>query len=185
MKRTLGQLALAGVFAAMASSASAITITPFDTGLDGLNAGESTLGNAVASTFEDYNGTELGFTVEDNLAADISITVNPYLLSPSGIPSNSIALSYVINGATPIDILVNQVNVPSFGAIGAAGLALSLQASDVVSFFIDGVAGGSGNQVTFIVETTAAVPIGASGLLLLSGFGLLAATRRRKVATEI
>lgn len=184
MKRTLGQLALAGVFAILAGSASAVTIDPFD---PLLNAGDNTLGNAVADPLEFYeggSGTELFFDVAEALRANISITINPYLLSPNGTPSNDIDLFYSISGGAPMEIAVTQTLVPAFAAIGSAGLNLVLAAGQEVRFFVEGQAGGSGNQVTFIVETSV-VPIGATGLLLLSGFGALAATRRRKAKTTL
>lgn len=182
MHRTLLAAAVTVGMAITATSAAAVSVLPFGTPL---SAGDSTLGNAVATPFEDFSNTELSFTAATDLVADITITINPYLVSPSGIPSNSIALNYAINGGSLNMLPITDVSLPSGGSVGAAGISLLLSAGDVTSFFIDGSAGQSGNQVTFAIETVgqggpSPIPVPASGLMLITGAGVLAAARRRR-----
>lgn len=177
-------LALAAAFAGMASVASvaaAVTVTPFATPL---TAGDAAFGNAVAVPFEDFGMTALSFAADGPLRAMISATINPFLISPGGMPSNSIDLAFAVNGGVASPLPVTQVPTPPSGSVGAAGVALDLLDGDVVSFFITGVAGMSGNQVTFAIETLpvpvpAVLPLMASALL---GLGLMSRRRKSKNA---
>lgn len=175
MKYSLRSTALATVIACAASAASAVSVTPFDTPL---SAGDATFGNAIATAFEDFGETVLSFTAADDLKAEVSATINPFLVSPSGVPSNTIDLSYAINGGALAELSVAEIATPA-GSIGAAGTTVSLMAGDVVSFFVSGSAGRSGNQVTFAVETSV-VPVAPAMGFALTGLLALGLVRRRK-----
>ena len=150
----------------VAASAHAVVSTPFATPLSG---GDSTFGSATAMAFEDFGMTTLSFTAADDLRAEISYTINPFLADLQGTPANTINLAYSINGGTMFDLAIDVVNV-GVGTVGAGGLFLDLMAGDVVSFFITGLAGQSGNQVTFAIETDA-VPVPAALPLMLVWYG--------------
>ena len=176
MYATLRTIALGAAFAVTASVASAVTIAPTFT--DPLAPGDSTQANAIAGGFEDFGATSLGFTVSDDLVADVSITVNPFTVSPDGTPSNDIALSYSINGDTAIDLAIT-----SAGATGSSGINdLALMSGDLLTFFVTGTAGQGGNTVSFNVDTRAPdpVPLPAAGVMLLTAMGGFAAMRRRR-----
>lgn len=169
--------ALAAVTCMAAPAAYAVTVTPFATPL---SAGDNTFGNATAVAFEDFNMTSLSFTAADMLSANISATINPFLADLSGTATNSIDLSYGINGGAIVGLPISVVDV-GVGSVGAAGTQLSLDAGDTVSIFVSGSAGRSGNQVTFAIETSpAAIPVPAAGLMLLTALGGAAALRRKK-----
>ena len=169
--------ALAAALAISASAAFAVSTTPFDTPL---SAGDGTLGNVVAASFESFNMASLSFTAADNLLAEISITINPFFVSHGGQASNSISLSYAINSGAEVPLPITSIAVPPSGSIGATGVAFTLMAGDTATFFVDGTAGQSGNQVTFAVETSpAAVPVAPAGVLLITALGALAMGRRK------
>lgn len=167
-------LAMAAALAIPGSSAFAVTTTPF---ASPLSAGDSTLGNTVASAFEDFSFTTLSFTAATDLVADTSITINPFLTDVTGSPTNSIGLSYSINGASAIALPI--VNVLTIGASELRGLVMD--AGDTLSYFVTGTAGRSGNQVTFAVETSpvAPIPLPAGALLMLTALGGMAVVRRK------
>jgi len=168
-------LATAAALCIASTAAHAVTATPFDTPL---SAGDSTFGNVTASAFEDFGLTSLSLTAAEALEAMVSITVNPFMTDVTGNPANSIGLSYSINGGTATAIPVTAITTPP---IGFAGLSTILGAGDVLSFFVEGTAGQSGNQVTFAVET-AAVPVPAALLFGMTGLGAFGAMRRKKKA---
>ncbi len=175
MNHSLRSFALATVIASAASAASAVSVTPFDTPL---SAGDATFGNAVATAFEDFGMTTLSFTAADDLKAEISATINPFLVSPSGTPSNTISLGYSVNAGAISSLSITEVPTPA-GSIGAAGTSLALMMGDTVSFFVNGSAGESGNQVTFAVETSV-VPVAPAMGFALTGLLALGLVRRRK-----
>lgn len=175
MTLTLRGVALATLLSCAATTASAVVVTPFDTPL---SAGDATFGNAVTTAFEDFGMTTLSFTAATDLKADVSISINPFLVSPSGIPSNSIALSYSIDGGSAVALSITEVGTPA-GSVGASGAVIGLDAGEQLSFFINGAAGQSGNQVTFAVETEVIPLLPASGFAL-TGLLALGALRRRK-----
>lgn len=176
MTSTLRALAIAATFSTVASMASAVVTTPFATPL---SAGDNTFGNAKADPGASFGLTALTFTAATPLRAAVSFTINPFLTDLSGNPANSISLAYSINGGAFNALAVTAVPVGSFGTIGAGETSILAEAGDVVSFFISGTAGQSGNQVTFAIETSE-VPIAPAGALALTGVGALAAARRAR-----
>lgn len=171
-------LAAAAAIAIVGLPAYAISVTPFATPL---SVGDSTLGNAAATADESFGATTLSFTAAEDLTANISATINPFLADLSGNPTNSITIDWSINGGFVTRLDIVTVSIPT-GSIGAAGLGVGLEAGDEFQFLIGGVAGQSGNQVTFAIETTAPapVPVPAAGLLGLSGIAALVGMRRRR-----
>ncbi|SFA89647.1 MYXO-CTERM domain-containing protein [Poseidonocella pacifica] len=170
-------LGVAALFCVAASMASAVTVKPFDTPL---SAGDATYGNAVAMAGESFAGETLSFAAATDLLAKITATINPFFLSPGGVPSNTISLSYAIDADPAIPLAVTTVLIGP-GSVGATGLNIFLGAGQTLSFFLNGKAGPSGNQVTFAVETAPApVPIVPAGALGLTGILALASLRRRK-----
>jgi len=168
-------MASAAAICIASTAAHAVSVTPFATPL---SAGDSTFGNATAVAFEDFGSTALSFTAATDLAAQVSATVNPFMTNVSGAPANSIALSYSVNGGAVVALPLTTIPVGP-GNIGGAGMSIVLAAGDVLSYFISGVAGQSGNQVTFAVET-APVPVPAALLFGLSGMAAFGAMRRKK-----
>ncbi len=165
------------------SSANALTTTPYQSPLSG---GDSSLANAIATAGESFGGTELSFTAADWLNSFTSITINPFNAT-GGFPANSISLSYAVNGGetTALDIIPtpSPFNSPNASATGSSFLEMMLNQGDTLSFFINGSAGASGNQVTFATNT-AAVPLPAAGLLYLAGVGGVVALRRKRKASK-
>ena len=155
MTISLRSTAIAAAFAVFATSASAVTTTPFATPLA---PGDNTFGNATAAAGEDFANASLFFVASDDLLADISITVNPFLISPGGVPSNTITMGYSVDGGAVIPVPIQTVLLP-IGAIGAAGLSLFVGMGETLAFFLNGTAGPSGNQVTFAVETLPALSL--------------------------
>jgi len=168
-------LATATAICVASTAAYAVTTTPFATPL---TAGDNTLGNATAIAFEDFGLTTLSLTADGDLKANVTATVNPFMTNASGAPANSIALAYSVNGGALTSLALAAISVPP-GSIGAAGMSINLADGDTLSYFISGVAGQSGNQVTFAVET-AVVPAPAALLFGLSGMVALGALRRKK-----
>lgn len=171
----LRSLALAGALAISASTVGAVTTDPFDPA--SLNRGDTTSAYAEAGNNEAFNNTELFFSANDSLRADVSITINPY---NQGVTTpNTIDVSYSINGGSMTSLAITQVAVTPTKSIGGAGGIFDLAAGDKLSFFLNGNAGSSGNQVTFEV-TTAAVPVLPAGMFLLSGLAAMGLKRRKK-----
>lgn len=175
MSTLMKALTTAAAICVASTAAHAVSVMPFDTPL---SAGDNTLGNAVASPFENFGLTSLSLTAANDLTALVSITVNPFLTDVQGSPANSIGISYAINGGSMTALPITAIATPP---IGFGGLTQNLLAGDVLSFFVSGTAGQSGNQVTFAVET-APIPVPAALLFGMSGLGAFAALRRRKKA---
>jgi hypothetical protein len=166
-------IAAAAALSLLASAASAVTVTDFDP--NALNAGDSTFGNAVADATEDFGSTTLFFSANEDLEAFTSITINPF---NTGQGANSIAISYAINGGSSM-----SVDLFPAGPIGWGQVDLDLMSGDQVMFAISGIAGASGNQVTFAVGTAGAppiLPLPAGAILLTTGLGAFAAFGRRQ-----
>lgn len=176
--KTLVGAAAALVMSFAASSAHAVTVSPFSTPL---NPGDNTNGLAQATAFEDFGMTTLLTTAADDLIAEVSVTINPFMTDLAGTPTNSIDIAYSINGGSAIALNIITVGTP-VGTIGAAGVEFALFAGDTVSFFVTGVAGQSGNLVTFVVETMSPseVPLPAALPLFMAGIAGLGYARRRK-----
>ena len=177
--KTIAGVACAAAIVLTATSAGAVTVTPFDTPL---SPGDSTNGGATAAAFEDFGMTVLSTQASDLLEADVSFTINPFRTDLSGNPANSIEIGYSINGGPVINLPILEVVIPT-GMIGAGGVAVNLEAGDVLTFLITGIAGQSGNLVTFAIETSeipipAALPLFAAGL---AGFGFAARRKKRAV----
>lgn len=175
MLRLSRLLPVAAIVMLVATSASAVTTMGFFNAPDTISSTDGALGIAIADENEDY-GTVTGMlTATDNLVADITLTINPFLTGPMG-SLNTIMLSYSVNGAPEIAIAITQDN-----NTGSGRIVLGLMASDELQIFVNGMAGPNGNSVTAAVATeAAAVPLPAASLLLLGGLAGFGAIRRRK-----
>jgi hypothetical protein len=187
MRKLLQTTAIVGAVLALPLQASALTVTGFMANPVGpLFDGSTEQSNASAVAFEDYGNLTGSLTAGENLTLDFTTTVNPFLdaLSGGGF-SNTIDLAYQINSGPSVDIPVTQNN--NTGSAFFSGI--SLMQDDVISFFISGTAGRSGNDVDFNIVATGTGP-GPSeiplpptmimGLSALAGVGLLK-LRRKKV----
>ncbi|SNR42244.1 VPLPA-CTERM sorting domain-containing protein [Puniceibacterium sediminis] len=183
MMMSMRGLAIAAVLALAPVVASAATVK---TGIFAavtppvIFANGSELGTVSESKNDTFANQTATFVAGENLnGITISVTINPYLTVTPSSPtlSNSIALSYSLNGGATTPITITK-----FGAVGGATIENFIMATnDVFRFFVNGVAGKSGNTVTLNVLAPA-VPLPAAGLLLLGGIAGLASARRKKRA---
>lgn len=179
MSKYTSSLAIAVAATAISATAAfAVSTSPFSTPL---SPGDSTLGSATASAFENFGMTTLLFTAADDLLASYTAIIDPFFTDLVGAPLTSISLAYSVNGGATSAISITPLTTP---AVGAAGGNVLLGAGDTLSFFISGQAGQSGNTVSFGIETSdvpvPSVPVLPAGYLAVTGLAALGATRLRK-----
>ena len=170
-------LTVAAALAIAPLSASTVTFSGFLNAPASIGADSFAQGGAIATADEDFGTTFGTLTATEDLFAHITATINPFLTAISGGSfSNSIALSYQVNSGAAFDIPLTQTNGTGSGAVPSIFLA----ENDVLSLFISGLAGRSGNDANFNVVTVGSVPIPAGGALLLTGLAGLIGMRRRR-----
>ncbi|WP_146587983.1 VPLPA-CTERM sorting domain-containing protein [Puniceibacterium confluentis] len=137
-------------------------------------------GSVKATALENFNNATASFTTGERLFTSMSLTVNPYRTNATGTLLNSISVSYTINGGPAV-----LFDIIKTGLTGSASLEhIILEKDDVFRFFVNGIAGPSGNEVTFNVfaDGVAPIPLPAGGLLLIGALGGLSIVRRRRTA---
>lgn len=182
MSKKILRILIPLAFAAFPMNASALVLTGFLAGpVAPLNAGDILQANAVADPFENFNNVSGSFTAAENLHAIVTTTMNPFLTAIGGNGlSNSIVIDYQINSGALFGVPLTQTNMTGSGFIPP----LTLNAGDQVTFFINGLAGRSGNDVDFNVSTSA-IPLPPALAFLLTGLAGFAfvSSRRNKAST--
>ncbi|WOI56509.1 VPLPA-CTERM sorting domain-containing protein [Palleronia sp. LCG004] len=169
--------AAAAISVAAISSANAMTVVNYEPA--SFSAGQAGGAFARATAFEDFDGAFVFFEATEALRSSTSITINPFNASAGDPSANTIDLSYALNDGERMSLGID----PSGNRTGSSELDFNLGAGDRLSFFLNGMAGSGGNQVTF-QTTTAAIPLPAAGLLYVAGIGGVIAMRRKRKASK-
>lgn len=186
MYTLLRTLATGTLLMSSLNSGHALTVDHFSSPIA---AGESTNASLKADPFEQFGTESLVFLASTAMFTVFSVAVNPFDWSANNGSDNEIEISYSINNGTRFEMLTTGIGVTNDLGVGAGKLELTLSEAATVSFFVEGLAGRSGNQVTFAAETSPlnsnnsviVTPLLPSSLLLVSGVGLLAIGRKRKL----
>jgi hypothetical protein len=177
MLKLLRIAAFIGAASFVPSQASAVVVTGFALSTPTMIfAGDTAQANATASPFEDYLGTSGSLRAGQDLLLFLTATINPYLnaVSTGGV-ANSISLDYQVNAGPLVNLAVTQTNQTGSAFVPS----LSLNQDDIITFFVTGTAGPSGNDVDFNV-TASAIPVPPAALLGLTAIaGSYLMMRRR------